>query len=111
MSQLNTRLTLIQRISQSQDEESWEEFVHYYKRYLYVVVRNLNMNHHDTEEIIQTVEVFFLVWTEHHYLNEHYCIYLRCIEPAKAYFIIFKGGYFCLSPSGGTTIIRLNLEI
>ena len=55
MATLNTRLTLIQRISKSQDEESWEEFVHYYKRYLYVVIRNMNITHHDCEEIVQTV--------------------------------------------------------
>ncbi|MCM8535423.1 MAG: sigma-70 family RNA polymerase sigma factor [Lentisphaeraceae bacterium] len=55
MATLNTRLTLIQKISQTQDENSWEEFVHYYKRYLYVVVRNMNISHHDTEELIQTV--------------------------------------------------------
>lgn len=55
MATLNTRLTLIQRISQSQDEKSWEEFVYYYKRYLYVVVRNMNIAHHDCEEIVQTV--------------------------------------------------------
>lgn len=55
MSTLNTRLTLIQKISKEQDEKLWEEFVHYYKRYLYVVIRNMNMAHHDTEEIVQTV--------------------------------------------------------
>jgi RNA polymerase sigma factor (sigma-70 family) len=53
--EMNTRQTLIQRISKAQDEESWEEFVLYYKRYLYVVVRNMNMSHHDCEEIIQAV--------------------------------------------------------
>ena len=55
MSTLNTRLTLIQKISKEQDEKLWEEFVHYYRRYLYVVVRNMNMGHHDTEEIVQSV--------------------------------------------------------
>lgn len=53
--EMNTRQTLIQRISKDQDEESWEDFVLYYKRYLYVVVRNMNMSHHDCEEIIQAV--------------------------------------------------------
>jgi RNA polymerase sigma factor (sigma-70 family) len=57
MSEMNTRLTLIQRISQNQDEAGWEEFVKYYRRYLYVVIRNMNMSHHDADEIIQTVMV------------------------------------------------------
>jgi RNA polymerase sigma factor (sigma-70 family) len=57
MSTMNTRLTLIQKISKAQDEKSWEEFVHYYKRYLYVVVRNMNISHHDCEEIVQSVMI------------------------------------------------------
>jgi RNA polymerase sigma factor (sigma-70 family) len=57
MATLHTRQTLIQRISQTQDEKGWEDFVHYYRRYLYVVVRNMNLAHHDCEEIVQTVMV------------------------------------------------------
>ena len=57
MSSMHTRQTLIHRISKTQDEKSWEEFVHYYKRYLYVVVRNMNVRHHDCEEIVQSVMI------------------------------------------------------
>ncbi|MCH2176603.1 MAG: sigma-70 family RNA polymerase sigma factor [Lentisphaeria bacterium] len=55
-----TRKTLIQRVRDKHDHESWEEFVDVYKQFLYVVVRNLNLNHHDTEEIVQ--EVFLKTW-------------------------------------------------
>ena len=48
-------MTLIEKISKTQDESSWQEFVRYYERYLYVVVRNMNIQHHDCEEIVQGV--------------------------------------------------------
>ena len=60
MEEYNTRLTLIQKIRQTQDERSWEEFVHFYKRYIYVVIRNMNVSHHDAEEIVQ--QVMLKVW-------------------------------------------------
>ncbi|OVE81748.1 hypothetical protein BVY04_02570 [bacterium M21] len=56
----NTRLTLLDRIRNKDDQASWEEFVNIYKQYLYTVIRNLNVNHHDTEEILQTV--FLKIW-------------------------------------------------
>ena len=60
MENYNTSMTLIQKISTTQDEQSWEEFVHFYERYIYVVVRNMNISHHDTEEIVQ--QVMLKVW-------------------------------------------------
>lgn len=50
-----TRMTLIQRIKNAQDESAWKEFVAVYQNYVYVVVRNLNIGHHDAEEIVQKV--------------------------------------------------------
>jgi RNA polymerase sigma factor (sigma-70 family) len=55
-----TRLTLIQRAKNKRDEETWNEFVGVYKGYLYAVVRNMGIAHHDGEEILQ--EVFLKVW-------------------------------------------------
>ena len=60
MENYNTSMTLIQKIRTTQDEQSWEEFVHFYERYIYVVVRNMNISHHDTEEIVQ--QVMLKVW-------------------------------------------------
>ena len=50
-----TRVTLLERIKDKQDEHSWEEFVYYYKNFLYLLCRKVNLNHHDSEEIIQKV--------------------------------------------------------
>jgi RNA polymerase sigma factor (sigma-70 family) len=52
-----TRETLLQRVKDPEDEESWKEFVYYYKQYIYNIVRRMNMNHHDAEEIVQVVNV------------------------------------------------------
>ena len=57
MPEWNTRQTLLERIRDKHDESSWEDFVYYYKQYIYVVVRSMNLNHHDAEEIVQMVLV------------------------------------------------------
>lgn len=57
MSNWNTRMTLLEKIRDQHDETSWEDFVYYYKQYIYVVVRGMNLNHHDAEEIVQLVLV------------------------------------------------------
>ena len=60
MSERQTRLTLIQKMQDGCNEAAWQEFVTIYRNYLYVVVRNMNVGHHDAEEIVQTV--FTKVW-------------------------------------------------
>jgi RNA polymerase sigma factor (sigma-70 family) len=57
MTEWNTRQTLLEKIRDKHDETSWEDFVYYYKNYIYVVVRSMNLNHHDAEEIVQLVLV------------------------------------------------------
>ena len=52
---LNTRLTLLQKIKNNQDEQSWEEFVDYYKGYIYAIILNMNINYHDTQDLVQAV--------------------------------------------------------
>ena len=52
---LNTRLTLLQKIKNCQDEQSWEEFVDYYKGYIYAIILNMNINYHDTQDLVQAV--------------------------------------------------------
>ena len=53
--QYQTRATLIQRVQNQQDEQSWEEFVVVYRRYIYAIIRSMNISEHDTEDILQQV--------------------------------------------------------
>lgn len=53
--QYKTRATLIQRVQNQHDEKSWEEFVRVYRRYIYAIIRSMNISEHDTEDILQQV--------------------------------------------------------
>lgn len=53
--QYQTRATLIQRVQNQQDEQSWDEFVQVYRRYIYAIIRSMNISEHDTEDILQQV--------------------------------------------------------
>ena len=57
-----TRETLLHRIKNQRDEKSWEDFVHHYSGYIYNIVRRMNLNHHDAEEIVQTVNL--KIWSK-----------------------------------------------
>ena len=48
-----TRKTLLQRVKNRKDEQSWEEFMRFYKPYIYRVVNNMLKGHHDVEDIVQ----------------------------------------------------------
>lgn len=52
---LPTRETLIARICHEPDEETWEEFLSYYREYLNGMARRTGLNHHDAEEVVQNV--------------------------------------------------------
>ncbi len=52
---LKTRQTLLIRIRNQHDEKSWEEFIGYYQSYVFAVVTNMNISHHDAEDIVQSV--------------------------------------------------------
>jgi len=56
----NTRETLLLRIRNRHDEQSWEDFVYYYKQYIYIICRRMGLNHHDGEEIVQ--KVMLKIW-------------------------------------------------
>ncbi len=57
MEEFQTRQTLLERIQKQHDESSWEDFVHYYKSYIYIICRRMNLPHHDSEEVVQQVLV------------------------------------------------------
>lgn len=52
-----TRETLLRKIKDKHDEEAWEDFVFYYKSFIYIICRKMDVNHHDSEEIVQKVLV------------------------------------------------------
>lgn len=43
------------RVKNPDDEKSWEDFVFYYKKFIYIICRNMKLNHHDGEEVVQKV--------------------------------------------------------
>ncbi len=55
-----TRETLLAKIKNKHDDESWEEFVYFYKNYIYIICRRMNLSHHDSEEIVQ--KVLMVAW-------------------------------------------------
>lgn len=48
-----TRKTLLMRVKNRKDQQSWDEFVHYYKPYIYRVIKNAITSHHDCEDLVQ----------------------------------------------------------
>ena len=50
-----TRETLLNRARRQHDEESWKEFVHYYRGYVYTIASRMGLSHHDAEEVGQDV--------------------------------------------------------
>jgi len=57
-----TRQTLIERLRDKHDEESWQTFTDIYQRYIYVVIRRMNVSHSETEDLVQ--EILFKVWNK-----------------------------------------------
>lgn len=52
-----TRVTLIQRVKNQHDEKSWQEFVRYYEPYIYNILRRMQLNHHDAQDVAQSVNL------------------------------------------------------
>ena len=50
-----TRQTLIAKIKNQHDDQSWEEFVFHYKRYIYVVISKMGVGHDNCEDLVQKV--------------------------------------------------------
>lgn len=55
-----TRITLLQRVRNQHDEQSWAELMQVYERYVYSVIRSLNISEHDADDILQ--QVFLKLW-------------------------------------------------
>lgn len=50
-----TRLTLLAKVKDKNDQSAWSDFVFYYRKYIYNIVRRMGLSHHDAEEAVQMV--------------------------------------------------------
>jgi RNA polymerase sigma-70 factor (ECF subfamily) len=55
-----TRITLIERVRDRYDSASWEDFIRIYRRYVYAIIRNMNLSEQDTEDLTQ--QLLFHIW-------------------------------------------------
>ncbi|MCM8536247.1 MAG: sigma-70 family RNA polymerase sigma factor [Lentisphaeraceae bacterium] len=60
MENFNTRQTLISKIRNQHDDRSWEEFVYFYERYIFVVINKMGVNYQDCEDLVQ--KVLLVLW-------------------------------------------------
>lgn len=51
----NTRVTLLQKLRDRHDDEAWEDFVKYYKRFVAAVLVQMKLDAHDRDDIQQVV--------------------------------------------------------
>lgn len=63
-----TRVSLLQRITQQRDEKSWDDFVFYYRDFIYLICIKMNMSHHEADEVVQ--QVLIKLWN--HFPNFKY---------------------------------------
>jgi len=54
---LHTRHTLLQKICDQHDDKAWEDFVYYYEKYIYLICRRTNLDHHEAQELVQQVMI------------------------------------------------------
>lgn len=50
---LITRVSLIGKAKNQSDDRAWAEFMAYYRKYIYNIVRRMGLNHHDADEVVQ----------------------------------------------------------
>lgn len=52
---MQTRYTLLERVKNRADENSWSDFVDIYRPYIYGIVRRMGSNHEDSEDLSQSI--------------------------------------------------------
>jgi len=52
---LHTRETLLIKLRNQNDDESWEEFARYYSKYVYAVLKGMGVNFDDLDDINQSI--------------------------------------------------------
>ena len=55
MDNYKTRQTLLERLNDRYDDTSWQEFVETYRSYIFIVIRRMNINESDAEDLVQQV--------------------------------------------------------
>jgi len=50
-----TRQTLLKKIQDQDDQQSWEEFIEIYKNYIYAIIRKIGVPADDVEDIMQRI--------------------------------------------------------
>ena len=54
---MQTRYTLLERVKNRSDEDSWSDFVEIYRPYIFSIIRRMNLNHQDCEDLSQSILV------------------------------------------------------
>ena len=55
MKQWQTHETILQDLRSTYNEEAWQRFTDYYQDFIYSVARQMKLNHHDSQDIVQQV--------------------------------------------------------
>jgi len=55
-----TRKSLIQRAQDPNDEQAWNEFVRYYKTFIYFILNHMNISGNDIDDFVQ--EILLHLW-------------------------------------------------
>lgn len=50
-----TSITLVQKMRDLYDESSWNRFAETYTPYMRMIILNMGMRHHDTEDLVQSI--------------------------------------------------------
>ena len=53
----STRYTLLKRAQDQSDSQAWDELIAFYRKYIYVIIRSMNINASDAEDVQQLVLV------------------------------------------------------
>lgn len=48
-----TRVSLIGKAKDPNDQSAWADFIAYYRKYIYNMVRRMGLQHHDADEVVQ----------------------------------------------------------
>ena len=92
-----TRVTLIGKAKDQNDDRAWAEFTAYYRKYIYNLVRRIGLNHHDADEVVQiTLMKIWNAMPEFQY------------KPEKGR---FRSWICCIAGNAAKNFIRANIHV
>lgn len=50
-----TRMTLLEKLRDSHDDDAWSDFAYYYRGYIYAIARRMGMSPADADDVVQDV--------------------------------------------------------